>query len=261
MCIFRKQAAVQVIQHILRTLIAQLAIFHGCLDDDVLHGLRQCRIEITNTWYLLTQMLHCNLDGVVSMEGNIPGQKLIKHDTKRIDVHLIAWCFSPCCFRSQIVRTAQYRITLRQLYRIVRQRNSEIGNLYRTIILNQNILRLDIPVNNIVFMRMLYGAGQLNHDVYSLFLMQCPTLGNQLLQCTAAYIFHYDIVTSLKLSDIVYIHYIGMVQLADCIGLPLKAQQCHRILAELPTQHLDRHLTVQYGIDRQIDIRHTAFPQ
>lgn len=147
MCIFRKQAAVQVIQHILRTLIAQLAVFHGCLDDDVLHGLRQCRIEITNTWYLLTQMLHCNLDGVVSMEGNIPGQKLIKHDTKRIDVHLIAWCFSPCCFRSQIVRTAQYRITLRQLYRIVRQRNSEIGNLYRTIILNQNILRLDIPVN------------------------------------------------------------------------------------------------------------------
>lgn len=43
------------------------------------------------------------------------------------------------------MRTAQYRITLRQLYRIVRQRNSEIGNLYRTIILNQNILRLDIP--------------------------------------------------------------------------------------------------------------------
>ena len=42
---------------------------------------------------------------------------------------------------------------------------------------------------------------------------------------------------------------------------PLKAQQCHRILAELPTQHLDRHLTVQYGIDCQIDIRHTAFPQ
>ena len=69
------------------------------------------------------------------------------------------------------MRTAQYRITLRQLYRIVRQRNSEIGNLYRTIILNQNILRLDIPVNNIVFMGMLYSAGQLNHDVYSLFLM------------------------------------------------------------------------------------------
>ena len=84
------------------------------------------------------------------MEGNIPGQKLIKHDTKRIDIHLIARCFPACCFRCQIMRTAQYGIALRQLYRVVRQRNAKIGNLYRSIILNQNILRLDIPVNNII---------------------------------------------------------------------------------------------------------------
>ena len=62
------------------------------------------------------------------------------------------------------------RIRLRQLQRVLRQRDAEVNDLKRTVIFDQYVLRLDIAVNDIAAVRFGNRADQLLHNRHGFFL-------------------------------------------------------------------------------------------
>ena len=73
------------------------------------------------------------------------------------------------------------RIRLRQLQRVLRQRDAEVNDLKRTVIFDQYVLRLDIAVNDAVVMRMLKGAENADGDLDRGLIVQAALLADEIL--------------------------------------------------------------------------------
>ena len=150
-------------------------------------------------------------------------------------------------------------VGLGQLNRVGCQRNTEVAQFHRSVVLDQNVLGFDIPVNDPVFMRRHDAGYQLAHDVDGFFFRQSASLSHQILQGASLDVFHDDEVFPVILPDIVDFHDIRMGQLGRRVGFSLEPHQRRIVLGEISAQNFYRDFTFQNGIDGEIDRSHAAF--
>ena len=115
-------------------------------------------------------------------------------------------------------------VSLCELHRIRNRGDTEIRDLDRSVILDQDVLRFDVAVNDVVFMRFDDGCQELIHDLQGFLLIHSASGCNQFFQCFTADVLHHNEVLTFIFPHIVDFHNVGMVQTAGRIGLPLKAQ-------------------------------------
>ncbi len=123
---------------------------------------------------------------------------------------------------------------------------------------NNNILRLDVTVNNMLVMRRFNSSAYLNGNADGLLKGKLPFFLNIRFQGNPFYIFHHDIMDGILASHVVNIYDIRMFQ--TCRRLGFRAELGHKIhiIGKFLFQNLNSHITPQGMIFGFIHIGHSA---
>ena len=160
-------------------------------------------------------MLDGNGNRCLAVKRHPSGQHFKHSDTKGIDIALFIGISASCLLRRGVVNRSHHIGSNRVAGGCLG--NSEIRYLYLTFLGNNNILRLDIAVNNVIIVGSFYPHADLNGDTDGLFYRKSGFLLNVFFESDSLHQFHYNIVDSLFLSYIIHIHDIGMCQPCCCL--------------------------------------------
>ena len=113
-------------------------------------------------------------------------------------------------------------------------------------------------MNNMMLMCCIKTISNLNCYAYCFFEWKLSTLLNVLLKSYSFYKFHYNIVYSVLITDIIYINYIRMCE--SCYRLRLCPEFRYKclIFTKLRFHNLDSNKSVELMALCLINIRHTA---
>src|SRR5690606_6914622 len=89
-------------------------------------------------------------------------------------------------------------------------RNSEVRYFDASVLADENIVRLNIAVNDLMLVRMIQRIANLTGDVDGFFNLQRSVLLDAIIQIDALHILHDDIMDIPFLSYIIYANHIRM---------------------------------------------------
>ena len=213
---------------------------------------RDLRYKLLRRRHFFLNMLDGNGNRSLPVERNSSRQHLEHGDTQRIDITLfIAVTPSGLLGRSIVYTSHDIRsdgITGSCLG------NTEVRHLDFAVLGDNNILRLDIPMDNMIIMCSLNTHAYLDGDTYRFLVRQSGLLLNVLFEGNTLYQFHDDIIDSVLFPDIIDIDNIGVHQ--SCCRLCLDPEFGYKIsiFAEFLLQYLDRHIAIQLVTFCFIDI-------
>ena len=82
---------------------------------------------------------------------------------------------------------------------------------------------------------------------------------NPLRQVLALHEFHHEGVNVTRLFEPVNDRDVGMIQRGEGLGFTLEASETVGVMREFLGEDLDRHVAIQPGVARAIDLPHSAF--
>ena len=175
--------------------------------------------------------------------GNLTGQHLEEHNAQRIHVAACRNLAAAGLLRRNIMHRTHNRLGIN--HRLVRHHlgDTKIGNLRIHVLVDKNILRLDVAVNNVMAMRMLQSICQ-THAYFQHGVQAQLMLLHIFLQRHAVHIFHNYILIVALGNNIVNVDDIRMHQTRRRLGLTSELLEQLLILEELVAQHLHRHISV-----------------
>ena len=133
-------------------------------------------------------------------------------------------------------------------------RNAEVGDLEDVVLTNQEIRRLDVPVDEAGVVRMLQSCARLERKRHNFRVRQLSPLR----ECVAGDVFHDDVGASFRLAGVVHLDDVRMREPARELRLMQKARPKVSVTRDVLGEHLDRDETVQLFVVREIDDRHAA---
>ena len=150
-------------------------------------------------------MHECDCYCILSIKRNLSSCHLINSNSQRINIASFVCVAAPCLLRRKVAHRS-HRTGRNRIIPSCCSGNSKICHFYRTTIWYQNILRLNISVNNVMFMRCLQSACNLNCKVYSLSGTESSVTSDISFESHAFCKFHYDIMYTLFISRIINIY-------------------------------------------------------
>ena len=241
---------------LLHILIASVRALLTALEDDLVHTVRDVRIELSGRRHRFLDVADRDRYGRLPVKRHFACEHLIQSHAERIDIALLVAESASGLFRGGIVHGSHDigsdRVAGRRLG------NTEIRDLDLSFAGNDDILRLDISVDNVVSVGRFESHGDLQSDRDRLFIAQISLLAYVIFQCDAVHKFHDNIVNALFLTDVIDIYDIGMHQACRSLRLHPEFGYKIRVFRKLLLQDLDRHITVQCVVLGFIYIRHTA---
>ena len=205
---------------------------------------------------ILLQMLHRHDHCRLSVKRHTSGHHLIHDDTQRIDIALGITVAASGLLRRRVVHgTHGVRRVGIGRYRLC---DSKICHFYFPLTGNNDVLRLDIPVYDLIVVRNLQTGRHLNGNAGSFFYRQPAFFLNISLQGDAFHQLHHNIIDVLLITHIIHIYNIRMSQGGSRLGLLLKLADKISVLYKLILQNLHRHKTVQLMILSLKDLCHAA---
>ena len=126
-----------------------------------------------------------------------------------------------------------------------RLRDAKIRDLHLSVSGDDDILRFNIPVYDMISVRGFKSHGDLQRDGDRLLIAEAPSLGNVILESDSVHQFHYYVIDSLFFADVVHVDDIGVHQ--ACCGLRFNAEFRDKIcvLRKLLLENLDCYKAVQ----------------
>ena len=146
-------------------------------------------------------MGNCNRDRILPGKRQISGHHLIDRNAERIDVaSLIAE--SPLRLLRRDIVNRSHR---RGGHRLGGNgtRNSKVRHLDLAIPRNHDVLRLDVAVNDVLFMRRLHALCDLNRNADRLLHLKMPFLGDITLERNSLNQLHHDIMKLSLIDNII----------------------------------------------------------
>ena len=155
-CLCRRMVIHQIQRrnHLIRCLVPVDLIFCRCLHNDSFHIRRYGRIDLRRRQNILVHVHDSHCHRIVRIEGNLPRQHFIQHDSQRIDVGFFVHIAASGLFRRKVVHRSHDGSGLVGRYRRCADGfgNAKIRDLRYAVGGNQYIVRLDIPVDDLIFM-------------------------------------------------------------------------------------------------------------
>ena len=241
---------------LMHILIPSVRTLLTTFENDLIDAVRDVRIELSGRRHRFLDMADCDRHGRLPVKGHFACEHLIQCHAEGIHVTLLVAESAPRLFRGCIVHGShdigRDRIAGRGLgYAKIRDLDLSFSG-------NDDILRLDISMDNVVSMRRFQSHGDLQCDRHRLFVAQLSFFANIIFQRNAVHEFHDNIINALFLTDVIDIYDIGMHQACRSLRLHPEFGYKIRVFRKLLLQDLDRHITVQCVVLGFIYIRHTA---
>jgi len=239
------QASFQIGQHLLGGSITLLRVFAHGANDDIFHALRNVRICAPGCFKRFLQMLQRDADGTFAQERQSSGQHLVQDDAKRIDVRFFARSDPFGMLRRKIMDRTDHGTGLCNGGRSDCTGNAEIRHLHPSVFADQDIVRFDVPMNDLVIMSMIQRIADLRCDFDRFVHLQRRPFPDNFVQIGTIHVFHDDVMGILVLSDIINAHDVRMRQGSRRLRLAIEPLDEILVVYELLTQYLDRNITVQ----------------
>ena len=198
----------QVCNHLSHTLIPPVSALLRTFHDNIFDAHRNLWHKVPQIRHRVLNMLDRDCHGGIPIKRNTSCQHLKHGDTHRINIALLIRKSTSGLLRRSIVDRTHYIRSDRVAGRCFG--NAKIRHLHLTLFGYHDVLRLDIPMYNVVIVRRLNAHGNLYCNTDGFLGRQPYFLFDIFFECDALHQLHHDIMNAIFLPDIVYIHDIGM---------------------------------------------------
>ena len=212
------------------------------LQHNLFYTNRYLWYKLSRCWHLILNMLNCNGNRSISIEWYTTCQHLEKCNTHRIDITLRIGKTTSCLFRRSIMNRAHYI----RCYRIARccLCNTKISNLYFSFLRYDNILRLYIPMNNMIIMSRFNSHSNLNCYTDCLLGRKHYLFINIFFQRNTFHQLHYNIMDTILFTYIIHIYNIRMHKSGRSLCFYPKLRNKIFVLRKFLLQNLNRNKTI-----------------
>ncbi len=145
-------------------LIALRRVLGDRLHDDSFRRRRDLRPDRAERRRRLMYLHHRHRDERVAIERHLPGQRLIEHDAEAVEIGSPVERMMQRLLGREIVRGAHHRLGTRQLRCPRGAGDAEIRHLGDALGMEQDIMRLDVPVDEATAMGRCERGGDLRAD-------------------------------------------------------------------------------------------------
>ena len=246
------QRLLQVCDQLRHILVSAVRGLLTALQYDVCHTGRDLRYIFLGRRHFLLNMLDGDRYCGLPVKGYSASQHLEHRNSQRINIALLIAVATSGLLRRSIVDTSHdiggNGVTGSCLG------DTEVRHLYLTVFGDNDILRFDIPMNNMIIMRSLNSHAYLDSNTYRFLVRQTRLFFNVFFEGDAFYQLHYDIVDSVLFSYIIDIYDIGMHQSRCRLCLNAEFRDKISVLTKFLFQYLDRHIAIQLMTFCFIDI-------
>ena len=250
------QRMLQICDHILHILITAIHTFLCTFQNDLLQTVGKLRC--INTWRnnLFLKMFDSNSYCGISVKRNLPCNHFIHCDTQWINITLLITVSASDLFRWTVMNRSHYIWA----YGIGRSGscNTKICYFYLSIHGNDNILRFYITMYNPMAVCSFQSHGDLDRNTGCFFYRKLSLFGNVLLESNSLNKLHNNVINSVIVTNIKYIHYIRMCQDCCSLSLTFKLADKRRILSEFRLKNFYSNKPIQLMVFCLVYVRHSA---
>ena len=193
-----------------------------------------------------------------------PREHLVEHDPQREDIRPMVHLLGCAQLLGRHVAQRAHRLVAGREPRrglVVHQLGeTEVGDLHVAALVDQDVLRLDVPVYHSTIVGVLEGGADFRHDGQRLGRLELP-FGQQLSQVGAVHVLHHDPRQVPVLIEVVHRHDARMGQAGERLGLAHEALLPARDRARRWEEDLDRHPPIQPRLPRGEHGAHASPPQ
>src|SRR5262249_14272759 len=187
------------------------------------------------------------------------GEQLVQNDTEGIDVGLGVDGITACLLGRDVVRATEDRAGLRHTGLDVEpSRDAEVRHLGRALAVDEDVLRLDVPMDESVQVGERKRLGDLDGELERLANAQPPSPDDQLLQVLAGDVLEDDVLATVVRAPVDHRHDVRMLELRDGARLALEAVEELGFTVVLLVEDLDRDVSLEERVVRLVDARHAA---
>ena len=209
-------------------------------------GSRTCFIA-TATW-------------VSARNGASPDEHLVEHDPERVDVRLLGHVVAERLLGGHVVGGAEHAAGGRQALGLERARDAEVGDLGAPVAVDQDVLRLDVAVDELVLVRARQRPADLDGVGHRLGHRQPPIAPDAVLERLALHELEHDVGSAVVLPGVDHRDHVGVVQLGHGARLAPEALELVRVARDVPVHQLDGHPALERGVEGAVHARHAARP-
>ena len=207
---------------------------------------------------VLADVLHRHGDLVLAVEGDVAREHLVEDDAERVDVGLAVDVVAQRLLGRDVVGRAEHAAVGGQAVVAQRAGDAEVGDLGRALGVEQDVLRLDVAVHDLVRVRAAERAGDLDRVGQRLVDRQPAEPADAVLERLALDVLEDDVGPVLVLAGVDHAHDVRVRELRDRPRLAPEALQLVGVGGHLPVQELDGDPAFEVDVEGLIDGRHPA---
>ena len=254
------QCALQIVRHLRRRLVAILRLLFKRLLNHLVQPAGNIPVIRAHAARLFLHLLERHGDRRFPVEGHGSGQHFIEHHAQRIQIALRVRVLAAGLLGRDIVYGAERRLRVRNRARrrVHQPRDAEIRHLHDALLIDEDVLGLNIPVNNVVFMGMVERRQNLQRVAHRLRRREPPFPADDVLERGAVNVLHDDIAHIAVDAHAVHLHDVLMRHLRG--GNRLVVEPAHKfpVCLKFGAQNLQRHLAFFDFIPRAVYHGHAA---
>ena len=195
--------ALHVLQHIRCRGEALRRVFLHGVHRNLFEALRNGRVNARGRCGLCLHLHDGDGDRVIRNERQLTREHFIQHDTHGINIGLIVNITAARLLRRDIVHRADGLVGHGLRFCLREACDTEIRHLNGAVFQQHDVLRLDVSVNDALFVGVLQSAEDLHRKVQRLSPFDLALLLNVLLQGDAVNVLHDDILDAVAEADVI----------------------------------------------------------
>ncbi len=209
---------------------------------------------------VLADVLHRHRDLVLPVEGDVAGEHLVEDDAERVDVRLAVDGVAEGLLRGDVVRRAEDAAVSGEALLVQRARDAEVGDLGHALLVDEDVLRLDVAVDDAAAVRGAERAGDLDRVGERLVDGQRARPADAVLERLPLDVLEDDVGALVVLARVDHADDVRVAELGDGARLAPEALELVRIGRDLAVHHLDGDRAFERRVERAVDRRHAAVP-
>ena len=208
----------------------------------------------------LREVLHRDLDRRLAGERHLPGEQLVEQDPGRVEVGRLVDGRAAGLLGGEVLGGADDRARLGHLAR-TGSRDPEVRHLDAALVVDEDVVRLDVPVDDPVAMGVAERGQHLAHVRHRDRDRARAARDDQLLQRAPLDVLHDDEVRPLYLSAVVDRDDVRVREARGMRRLATEPLDELRVVRVPLVEHLDRDLATELLILGEPDVGHAAAPE
>ena len=191
--------------------------------------------------------------------GHLARQELVHDDAERVLVGALVATAAVRLLGGEVLARAEHGAGLRQrLLHVECPGDAEVGHLRRSALVEQNVVRLDVAVDDLELVRVGERAGDLDREDERAPHRECADPLDRGLEVLPCDVLEDDELAAVPLAAVDDGDHVRMGQARDRPCLAPEAFHVFGVARVVLVEDLDGHTPLEHGVVRPIDARHAA---